>query len=289
MGGASFFYDLSVGQTFAADDDVVAGAQGVAVRALGDETVAVGLVDDLDRFFLQLRRRDDVDEGLPVAVHVHGLERYAQTGVLTVDDVGRGLAHGQRVGQRIVAREHDRDLAAAVRFALAEHGGRDRAAVVLREVERGAAAQIQAVGVGLAHDGGEVPLFRRDELADRVCGRRGTRVLERGHAVWREVFKRRRAQRLITVHRGGEQPRRRCGDAAAADAGLFQLVQLGVERVEIALRDGARRGAEEQRAEVHADVVKLGRAARGDGGVELQDGAVDAAVKLGCARGAARA
>ena len=98
MGGASFFHDLPVGQALAGDDDLVAGAQGVALRALGDETVVVGLIDDLDRFFLQLRRRDDVDERLPVIVHMHGLERDAQAGVLAVDDVGRRLAHGQRVG-----------------------------------------------------------------------------------------------------------------------------------------------------------------------------------------------
>ena len=230
MGGASLFYDPSVGQTFAADDDVVAGAQGVAVRALGDETVAVGLVDDLDRFFLQLRRRDDVDVGLPVVIHMHGLERDAQAGVLAVDHVGRRLAHGQRVGQCGVAREHNGDLAVAVRLALAEHGRRDGAGVMLRKVVRGAAVQVQAVGVGLVHDGGEVPLFRRDELADGAGGRGGRGAFERVHAVGREVFKHVRRERFISVDRGREQAGGRGRDAAAAGARVFELVQFGVER-----------------------------------------------------------
>ena len=63
----------------------------------------------------------------------------------------------------------------------------------------------------------------------------------------------------------------------------------GVERVEVALRDGAGRRAEEQRAEIHAEVVQLRGAAGGDGGVELQDGAAHVAVAVGRAGGAARA
>ena len=220
---------------------------------------------------------------------MHGLERHAQAGVLAVDHVGRRFAHGQRVGQRCVARKHDGDLAAVVRLALAQHDCRDGAVVVLRKVERGAAAEVQAVGVGLVHDGGKVPLFRRDELADGVGGRRGGGALERVHAVGREVLEHVRRERFIPVGRGREQA---CGwsrDAAAAGAGVFELVQLGVERVEVALRDGAGRGAEEQGTEVQADVVQLRRAAGGDGGVELQDGAAHVAVAVRRAGGAARA
>ena len=160
---------------------------------------------------------------------------------------------------------------------------------MLRKVERGAAVQVQAVGVGLVHDGGKVPLFRRDELADGVGGRRGCGALECVHAVGREVFEHVRRERFISVGRGREQARGRGRDAAAAGAGVFQLVQLGIERVEVALRDGAGRRAEEQGAEIHAEVVQLRGAAGGDGGIELQDGAAHVAVAVGRAGGAARA
>ena len=220
---------------------------------------------------------------------MHGLERDAQTGVLAVDHVGRRLAHGQRVGQRCVAREHDSDLAVAVRLALAEHGRRDGAGVVLRKIERGAAAQIQTVGVGLVHDGGKVPLFRRDELADGAGGRGGRGAFERVHAVGREVFEHGRRERFISVDRGREQAGGRGRDAAAAGTCVFKLVQLGVERVEVTLRDAAARGAEEQGAEIQTDVIQLRCAAGGDGGVELQDGAAHVAVAVRRAGGAARA